>query len=67
MPVLENYYRQPWGIVPPPELLELFEPYGPEATLEVLRNWRDEHRADFIYSTLALLIAGFLGFGLIGG
>ena len=59
--------NSPLGILPPPEVLDLFQRFGSQAPIEVLRMWRAQHQADFVYATVALVIAGVLGLGLIGG
>jgi hypothetical protein len=48
-------------------VLDLFQRFGPQAPIEVLRMWRAQHQANFVYATVALVIAGALGLGLIGG
>jgi hypothetical protein len=62
-----TFERAPLGVLPPPELLEVFTRFGPEMPAKVLRLWGDAHVRAYRYAILSLVIGGLLGLALIGG
>lgn len=63
----EPHEETPLGVLPPPELLELFSRFGPELPAQVLQMWAGAHQRAYRYAMLSLAIGGVLGLALIGG